>query len=84
MVDKHNEQLTRLSGNKENLRALFKAFYATPILTITKASKIINVSYNTARNLINTLVEAGILDDFNLPGSNHNHYVMTEYLLIFM
>lgn len=84
LVDKHNEQLTKLSGNKENLRALFKAFYATPILTITKASELIGVSYNTARNLINTLVDAGILDDFNLPGSSHNHYVMSEYMLIFM
>lgn len=84
LVDKHNEQLTKLKGNKENLRAVFNAFYASPILTITKLSQTIGVTYNTARNLVNTLVAAEILDEFYIPGSRHNHYVMSDYLLIFV
>lgn len=84
LVDKHNEQLTKLKGNKENLRAVFNAFYASPILTITKLSQTIGVTYNTARNLVNTLVAAEILDEFDIPGSRHNHYVMSDYLLIFV
>ena len=83
IVDKHNDQLTSLRGNKENLKALFKAFYATPILTITKVAELIDVAYNTARNLITTLLAAGIVEEYPVKGSSHNHYVMSEYVLIF-
>lgn len=83
LVDMHNDLLPKLSGNKENLRALFNAFYISPILTITKTAQIINVSYNTARNLINILVSNGILEELPLKG-RHNHYIMRDYFIIFL
>ena len=68
LVDLKDKYFKLVSGYGGNIRlyALIEKLFGAPITTIPQASKLLNVSYPTARNDIDILLKSKILSDSSL------------------
>lgn len=66
----------------ENLQRLLRHLYRRPAITATEASALLEVSHQTASNLLNNMVEDGMLEE--ITGYQRNRvFVFGRYLSLF-
>ncbi len=66
----------------ENLQRLLRHLYRRPAITATEASALLEVSHQTASNLLNKMVEDGMLEE--ITGYQRNRvFVFGRYLSLF-
>ena len=66
----------------ENARNLIIYLYGTPAVTVNRAAEILGVTYFTANQLINSLVDAEILEE--MTGWQRNRvFYFRKYMQIF-
>jgi Fic family protein len=72
------QRLTRPRGSALPLR-LAESLFASPVLTIPQAQRLLDVTYHSARNTVRSLVSAGILQQVG-RSSYGKIYVAAEIL----
>lgn len=83
IVSRYEEITPQIAGKTENVRAILRAFYASPVNRIIDIVKITGLSQNTVRKTINSLIQHGILKE--ITGNSRNKiYVAHEYLQVFL
>jgi Fic family protein len=59
--------------------ALLLAIQTSPIITLTEAAEMLNVTHETARNLIKSFVDIGILEQIS-EGNRNKRYIYKGYM----
>lgn len=79
----YEEIIKEMGGRSANALKLIDSMYQNPFIDITKTANIIGQSFPTAKNLIESLVEKGILSEIT-GGRRGKKYVMSKYINIFL
>ena len=83
-LQKEYEEIIKEMGSRSaNALKLIDSMYQNPFIDITKTSNIIGQSFPTARTLIESLVEKGILSEIT-GGRRGKKYVLSKYIKIFL
>ncbi len=83
LLQKEFEEKVKVMGHRSaNALRLLDFLYQNPVIDIKKAAKLLNVTYPSAKNLIEDFVNYGILKE--VTGSKRGkRFVMIKYLEIF-
>lgn len=83
-LQKEYEEIIKEMGSRSaNALKLIDSMYQNPFIDITKTANIIGQSFPTAKTLIESLVEKGILSEIT-GGRRGKKYVMSNYINIFL
>lgn len=83
-LQKEYEKIIKEMGSRSaNALKLIDSMYQNPFIDITKTSNIIGQSFPTAKTLIESLVEKGILSEIT-GGRRGKKYVLSKYIKIFL
>ena len=83
-LQKEYEEIIKEMGSRSaNALKLIDSMYQNPFIDITKTSNIIGQSFPTAKTLIESLVEKGILSEIT-GGRRGKKYVLSKYIKIFL
>ena len=83
-LQKEYEEIIKEMGSRSaNALKLIGSMYQNPFIDITKTSNIIGQSFPTAKTLIESLVEKGILSEIT-GGRRGKKYVLSKYIKIFL
>ena len=83
-LQKEYEEIIKEMGIRSaNALKLIDSMYQNPFIDITKTSNIIGQSFPTAKTLIESLVEKGILSEIT-GGRRGKKYVLSKYIKIFL
>lgn len=79
----YEEEIKGMSSRSANALKLIDTMYQNPFTDITKTASIIGQSFPTAKTLIDSLVERGILSEIT-GGRRGKKYVLSKYINIFV
>ena len=83
-LQKEYEEIIKEMGSRSaNALKLIDSMYQNPFTDITKTANIIGQSFPTAKTLIESLVEKGILSEIT-GGRRGKKYVLSKYINIFL
>ena len=83
-LQKEYEEIIKEMGSRSaNALKLIDSMYQNPFIDITKTSNIIGQSFPTAKTLIESLVEKGILSEIT-GGRRGKKYVLSKYIKILL
>ena len=83
-LQKKYESEVRTMGNRSaNAMRLLDSLYHNPFTDITKSSKLLQISFPSARALIQEMADKGLLSEIT-GGKRGKKYVLGEYLDIFL
>ncbi len=74
MKDEYNDTINRTVKNPSNGLKLLEIIFERPIVTITKVSELLNISYPTANSLIGEFCNLGILTPYDNVRRNKKYY----------
>lgn len=79
----YEEKIKGMGSRSANALKLIDTMYQNPFTDITKTASIIGQSFPTAKTLIDSLVEKGILSEIT-GGRRGKKYVLSKYINIFV
>lgn len=79
----YEEEIKGMGSRSANALKLIDTMYQNPFTDITKTASIIGQSFPTAKTLIDSLVEKGILSEIT-GGRRGKKYVLSKYIKIFV
>jgi len=79
----YEEEIKGMGSRSANALKLIDTMYQNPFTDITKTASIIGQSFPTAKTLIDSLVEKGILSEIT-GGRRGKKYVLSKYINIFV
>lgn len=79
----YEEEIKEMGSRSANALKLIDSMYQNPFTDITKASIIIGQSFPTAKTLIESLVNKGVLSEIT-GGRRGKKYVLSKYIEIFV
>lgn len=79
----YEEEIKGMGSRSANALKLIDTMYQKPFTDITKTASIIGQSFPTAKTLIDSLVEKGILSEIT-GGRRGKKYVLSKYINIFV
>ena len=79
----YEEMIKEMGSRSANALKLIDSMYQNPFTDITKTANIIGQSFPTAKTLIESLVEKGILSEIT-GGRRGKKYVLSKYINIFL
>lgn len=82
LEDSVNEITKQMQKRCANAQTLIAYMYQNPLISVSKAKEILNVSLPTARGLIHTMEEKGLLEQYTKK-SHSQIYVFAPYMKIF-
>ena len=78
----YDSKIFKLGQRSENAQKLLKYMYSKPVISNTEASKVLNISYNAAKGLIEDLEKLEILDEIT-NYSRNKRFVLRQYVELF-
>jgi Fic family protein len=78
----YEKRILSLGQRSQNAQELLVYLYAKPVVSNTEVSKVLDVSYNSAKALTQALEDLDILEEFT-HYSRNKKYVLREYLELF-
>lgn len=79
----YEDEVKRMGSRSANALKLIDSLYQNPLTDITKTSSLLNITFPSAKHLIENLVEKGILSEIT-GGKRGKKYALSKYISIFM
>jgi Fic family protein len=78
----YDSKIFKLGQRSDNAQKLLEYMYSKPVISNSEAAKVLDISYNAAKGLIEDLEQLEILDEIT-NYSRNKRFVLREYLELF-